>query len=113
MPHRFLAVLAEKPGRGNLRPGQASRPAQPFSPDGISRECGNPPERGKIKSMKTGEIDPKTMAVSLLLLSKEAVSEKCKELNIPPSDDKFKMIDKIIVSIFGLDACKKAFSRRS
>jgi len=53
------------------------------------------------------------MAVNLLLLSKEAVAAKCKELNIAPVESKFKMIDKIIVTVFGLDACKKAFARRS
>jgi len=53
------------------------------------------------------------MAVNLLLLSKEEVSAKCKELNIAPTGDKFKMIDRIIVRIFGLDACKKAFARRA
>ena len=63
--------------------------------------------------MKTEPNDPVTMGVSLMLLSKEAVAAKCKELNIQPTGDKFKMIDKIIVSVFGLDACKKAFSRRS
>jgi hypothetical protein len=53
------------------------------------------------------------MAVSLLLLSKEDVAAKCRELNITPAADKFKMIDQIIVGVFGLEACKKAFSRRS
>jgi len=53
------------------------------------------------------------MALDLLLLSKEAVTAKCKELNIAPTGDKFKMIDQIIVSTFGLDACKKAFARCS
>lgn len=47
-----------------------------------------------------------------MLLSPEAVSAKCKELNITPKGDKFKMIDQIIINVFGLDACKKAFSRR-
>ena len=63
--------------------------------------------------MKTEQNDPKTMSANLLLLSKEAVAIKCKELNITPNDSKFKMIDRIIVSVFGLDACKRAFSRRS
>jgi hypothetical protein len=57
--------------------------------------------------MNTQEIDPKAMATNLLLLSKETVAAKCKELNIPPTDSKLKMIDQIIVSTFGLDACKK------
>ena len=48
-----------------------------------------------------------------MLQSTEAVAAKCKELNIQPTEDKFKMIDKIIVSMFGLEACKKAFSRSS
>jgi hypothetical protein len=63
--------------------------------------------------VNTQEISPKTMALDLLLLSKEAVTAKCKELNIAPTGDKFKMIDQIIVSTFGLDACKKAFARCS
>jgi hypothetical protein len=63
--------------------------------------------------MNTDQIDPKTMAVNLLLLSKEAVAAKCRELSIVPTDSKFKMIDRIIVRTFGLDACKKAFARRS
>lgn len=53
------------------------------------------------------------MAVNLLLLSKEDVAAKCKELNITPVESKLKMIDRIIVSVFGLDACKRAFARRS
>jgi len=63
--------------------------------------------------MKTEQIDPKAMAADLLLLSREGASAKCRELNITPSGDKMKMIDQIIVSVFGLDACKKSFSRRS
>jgi hypothetical protein len=63
--------------------------------------------------MNTKELDPKTMAADLLPLSKADVSAKCKELNITPTDSKFKMIDQIIISVFGLDACKKAFARRS
>jgi hypothetical protein len=49
----------------------------------------------------------------MLLLSSDAVFAKCKELNIPVTGDKLKMIDKIIIDTFGLDACKKAFARRS
>ena len=52
------------------------------------------------------------MGASLLLLSPEAVAEKCKELNIPPTGDKFKDCDKIIIAVFGLEAVKKVFSRR-
>jgi hypothetical protein len=63
--------------------------------------------------MNTKELDPKTTAANLLLLSKDEVSMKCKELNITPVDSKLKMIDQIIVRLFGLDACKKAFARRS
>jgi len=62
--------------------------------------------------MKTEQIDPKTMATSLLLLSKEEVAAKCKEQNIVATGSKFKMIDRIIVNVFGLDACEKAFSSR-
>jgi hypothetical protein len=62
--------------------------------------------------MNTLQSNPKTMATELLLLSKEAVSAKCVELNIAPSDSKTKMIDQIIVKTFGLDDCKRAFSRR-
>jgi hypothetical protein len=63
--------------------------------------------------MKTEQNEPKTMAANLLLLSREDVAAKCKELNITPVDSTLKMIDQIIVSLFGLDACKKAFARRS
>jgi len=63
--------------------------------------------------MTTEQSDPKAMAAKLLLLSKEDVSAKCRELNITPNGNKLKMIDQIIVSVFGLDACKKAFARRS
>jgi hypothetical protein len=62
--------------------------------------------------MNTQTTDPKTMAAELLLLSPEAVFAKCAELNIPVTGNKVKMIDKIIVAVFGMDACKKAFSRR-
>lgn len=51
------------------------------------------------------------MSVKLLLLSKEDVAAKCKELNIPPTDDKYKMIEKIILAVFGPDACRTAFRR--
>jgi hypothetical protein len=63
--------------------------------------------------MKTEQNEPKTVAANLLLLSREDVAAKCKELNITPVESKLKMIDQIIVSLFGLDACKKAFARRS
>ena len=62
--------------------------------------------------MKTDALDPKLMAADLMMLSKEAVAAKGAELKIAPTCDKLKMIDKIIVATFGLDACKKAFSRR-
>jgi len=48
----------------------------------------------------------------LMQLSSEAVFAKCKELNIPVTGDKLKMIDKIIIKTFGLDACKRAFAGR-
>jgi hypothetical protein len=63
--------------------------------------------------MRANESDLKNMAADLMLLPKEIVAAKCRELNIPPTDDKFKMIDEIIVTTFGIDACKRAFSRRS
>jgi hypothetical protein len=56
--------------------------------------------------------DPKLMAVELLQMSPEEVFAKCRELNIPVTGEKLKMIDKIIVSVFGLDACKQAFGRK-
>jgi hypothetical protein len=62
--------------------------------------------------MNTIQTDPKLMAAELLLLSKEEDFARAKELNLPITGDKFKMVDKIIIAIFGLDACKKAFSRR-
>ena len=43
--------------------------------------------------MNTKELDPKTMAADLLLLSKDDVSVKCKELKITPTNSKLKMID--------------------
>jgi hypothetical protein len=49
----------------------------------------------------------------MLLLSPEAVFARCKELNIPVTGDKLKMIDIIIMDTFGLDACKRAFDRCS
>lgn len=52
------------------------------------------------------------MATELLLRSPEEVSAKCAELGITPAKSKMKMIDQIIVNIFGLDACKRAFSNR-
>jgi hypothetical protein len=61
--------------------------------------------------MSAQVMDPKTMAANLLLLSKEAVAAKCRELKIAPTDSKFKMIDQIIVSTYGHDACKKAFAK--
>ena len=70
-------------------------------------------EWGEIKGMKTEQNDPKEMAAALLLLSREDVSAKCRGLNITPTESKSKMIDRIIVSVFGLDACKRAFARRS
>ena len=48
----------------------------------------------------------------LLLLSPEAVFAKCKEMNIPVTGNKLKMIDKIMIHTFGFDACKRAFSCR-
>jgi len=77
--------------------------------------------------MKTAQmVSPKSSAASLRLnaqilgaaadmlqLSPEAVFAKCKELNIPVTGDKLKMIDKIIIDTFGFDACKKAFAHRS
>jgi hypothetical protein len=62
--------------------------------------------------MTTTQTDPKTMATELLLRSPEEVSAKCAELGITPAKSKMKMIDQIIVNIFGLDACKRAFSNR-
>lgn len=53
------------------------------------------------------------MAANLLLLSKEEVAAKCRDLNIAPVESKFKMIDRIIVTLFGLNACKKAFAHGS
>ncbi len=52
------------------------------------------------------------MAANLLLLSPEAVAARCKELNIQSTGDKFKDCDKIIIAVFGMDACKRSFSRR-
>lgn len=63
--------------------------------------------------MKTEQSEPKIMAANLLLLSREDGAAKCKKLDITPVESKLKMIDQIIVSLFGLDACKRAFARRS
>jgi hypothetical protein len=60
----------------------------------------------------TTKADPKTMATELLLRSPDEVLSKCAELGITPAKSKMKMIDQIIVNIFGLDACKRAFSNR-
>jgi hypothetical protein len=46
----------------------------------------------------------------LMQLAPEAVFAKCKELNIPVTGDKLKMIDKIIIHTYGFDASKRAFA---
>ena len=52
------------------------------------------------------------MAAEMLLLSKEEVFARAKELNLPITGDTLKMVDNIIISVFGLEACKNAFARR-
>lgn len=62
--------------------------------------------------MTAQQTDPKAMAAELLLRSPEEVSAKCVELKIAPLKSKLKMIDQIIVKVFGLEACQRAFSNR-
>ena len=62
--------------------------------------------------MTATQNNPKAMAAELLMRSPDEISAKCAELGIAPDKSKMKMIDQIIVKVFGLDACKQAFSRR-